>query len=84
LLTHEKSFAFLDVFEKEPFSEEWHGFPQVWKTSHIAGCEKDLDKKMLNFERDVLEDFLSLNDMSFLKKYEKELIQNKWIKGVLV
>lgn len=84
LLSHPKSFAFLDVFEKEPFGEDWHGFPQVWKTSHIAGVEKDLDDKILEFERDVLHDIQNLDQNLFLKKYEKELLQNKWIKGVLI
>lgn len=84
LLVHPKSFAFLDVFEKEPFGEEWHGFPQVWKTSHIAGVENDLDDKILDFERAVLADFQNLEENEFLEKYEKELLQNKWIKGVLV
>jgi D-3-phosphoglycerate dehydrogenase len=84
LLMHESSFAFLDVFEKEPFSEDWHGFPQVWKTSHIAGVEKDLDQKILNFEESVLMDFLETDEPIFLKKYRRELLQNKWIKGVLV
>jgi D-3-phosphoglycerate dehydrogenase / 2-oxoglutarate reductase len=84
LLSHPQALAFLDVFEKEPFSEEWHGFPQVWKTSHIAGVEENLDKKILEFERSVLNDFLNMNEFSFFKKYEKELIQNKWIKGVLI
>lgn len=84
LLTHPGSFAFLDVFEKEPFTEEWHGFPQVWKTSHIAGVEKDLDRKILNFEEAVLQDFLSLSEKDFFKKYENELLQNKWKEGVLI
>lgn len=82
LLSHPESFAFLDVFEKEPFTDDWHGFPQVWKTSHIAGVEKDLDQKILNFELGVLKDYLS--NSQFLDKYKKELLQNKWIKGVLV
>lgn len=84
LLSHPESFAFLDVFEKEPFGEEWHGFPQVWKTSHIAGVEKDLDQKILDFEEAVLMDFLNSNEQAFFKKYALELLQNKWIKGVLV
>lgn len=84
LLTHPEAFAFLDVFEKEPFEEDWHGFPQVWKTSHIAGVEKDLDKKILNFEESVLKDYLGSDEKHFLKKYHSELLQNKWIKGVLV
>lgn len=84
LLSHPLSFAFLDVFEKEPFGEEWHGFPQVWKTSHIAGVEKDLDQKILEFEKFVLEDYLKLSPSDFTKKYEKELLQKKWIKGILI
>ncbi len=84
LLSNQESFAFLDVFEQEPFGEEWLGFPQVWKTSHIAGVEKDLDQKILEFEKCVFHDYLNLNEENFLKKYEKELLQNKWIKGVLV
>jgi D-3-phosphoglycerate dehydrogenase len=84
LLTSPEAFAFLDVFENEPFGEEWHGFPQVWKTSHIAGVEKDLDQKILDFERDVLRDYLNLEEKDFLGKYERELLQNKRIKGVLI
>lgn len=84
LLSNPNSFAFLDVFEQEPFGEEWHGFPQVWKTSHIAGVERDLDQRILDFEVHVLKDFLALSVESFKKKFEKELLQNKWIKGVLV
>ncbi len=84
LLTHPQSFAFLDVFEKEPFGEDWHGFPQVWKTSHIAGVEKDLDKNILEFEKFVLEDYLKLSEADFMRKYDKELLQKKWIKGILI
>lgn len=81
---HSHSFAFLDVFEHEPFGTEWQGFPQVWKTSHIAGVEKNLDSKILEFERNVLENFLGLSSQEFSRHYEKELLQYKWIKGVLI
>ena len=84
LLTNPDSFAYLDVFEKEPFEKEWHGFPQIWKTSHIAGVEKNLDSKILDFEKKVIQDFLTLGREVFLKLYEKQLIQNKWIQGVLI
>lgn len=84
LLANPKAFAFLDVFEKEPFSDEWHGFPQVWKTSHIAGVEKNLDDKILNFEQKVIKDFLGLESGLFYQKYENALLQNKWIKGELI
>jgi phosphoglycerate dehydrogenase-like enzyme len=81
---HPNSFAFLDVFEQEPFGQEWHGFPQVWKTSHIAGVEKNLDSKILEFERKVLKNFLELSSQEFSELYNRELLQNKWIKGVLI
>jgi D-3-phosphoglycerate dehydrogenase len=84
LLTNPYSFAYLDVFEKEPFEKEWHGFPQLWKTSHIAGVEKNLDSKILDFEKKVIQDFLTLDQGEFLKLYEHQLIQNKWIEGVLI
>lgn len=84
LLSSPRSFAFLDVFEKEPFGQEWHGFPQVWKTSHIAGVEKELDDKILDFEATVIKDFLSLTEDEFYRRYEKELLQKKWREGVLI
>jgi len=84
LLSNPNSFAYLDVFNKEPFGEEWLGFPQVWKTSHIAGVEKNLDNKILEFEKSVLENFIDNNDVIFREKYKTELLQNKWIKGVLI
>ncbi len=79
-----RSFAFLDVFEREPFGDEWHGVPQVWKTSHIAGVEKELDNKILKFETGVLQDFLAMAPPAFNDKYCRELLQNKWIKGELI
>ena len=84
LLTHPKAQAFLDVFEKEPFTEEWHHFPQVWKTSHIAGVHKDLDQEILRFEVRVISDFLQLSTHEFLGKYSLELLQNKKHQGVII
>jgi D-3-phosphoglycerate dehydrogenase len=84
LASHAKAFAFLDVFENEPFSTEWMNMPQVWKTSHIAGVSNCLDKRMLDFEQEVLHDFLEINTNFFMMKYFKELLQNKWIEGVLI
>ena len=53
--------AFLDVFQNEPFGDEWIGFPQVWKTSHIAGVENQLDQKILDFEKEkILEEFYNV------------------------
>lgn len=84
LQNNPKSFAFLDVFENEPFTDEWHNFPQVWKTSHIAGVHQNLGQEILDFEKKVLGDFLILKENEFKQKYENELLQNKWIQGELI
>ncbi len=84
LISHPKAYAFLDVFEKEPFGNEWHHFPQVWKTSHIAGVDANLDTRILQFEVKVISDWKSLGQKEFMKKYKNEILQNKIIDGVLV
>lgn len=84
LSLHPKSFAYLDVFENEPFENEWINIPQVWKTSHIAGVSKNLDQKILNFEVDILKDYLSLTEGEFKKKHRLILLQTKFVQGVLL
>lgn len=84
LLKNPEAFAFLDVFETEPFTEDWHHFPQVWKTSHIAGVHQGLDQGILDFEEKVLNDYLELSEAEFRFKYQRELLQNKWINGEMI
>lgn len=84
LLSHPKAQAFLDVFETEPFTENWHHFPQVWKTSHIAGVHQGLDQDIISFEEKTLRDFVQLKTDEFKVKYQQELLQNKWHKGELI
>lgn len=84
LRSHPEAWAFLDVFENEPFGDEWHNFPQVWKTSHIAGVHQKLDQGILDFEHTVLSDFLTLSDNEFTLRYKKELLQFKRIQGELI
>lgn len=82
LLSHPESFAFLDVFENEPFGPEWSSFPQAWKSSHIAGVYQNLDQKIIDFEVEVLKDYLAGIDVT--QKYADELLQNKYREGVLI
>ena len=84
LLAHSKAQAFLDVFEKEPFEDSWINFPQVWKTSHIAGVHGELDAGIIDFEEKALKDFVSFDEASFKTKYQRELLQNKRIQGELI
>ena len=82
LLSHPEAFAFLDVFESEPFGPEWSSFPQTWKSSHIAGVSGNLDQKIIDFEVEVLKDYLQGLDLK--NKYANELLQNKYREGVLI
>lgn len=84
LLTHQNAQAYLDVFENEPFDVSWYNFPQVWKTSHIAGVYSQLDEGIIRFEENTLKDFVALNEQDFLEKYKLELLQNKRIQGELI
>jgi D-3-phosphoglycerate dehydrogenase len=79
-----QSFAFLDVFKNEPFESDWSHFPQVWKTSHIAGVFTEIDEKIIQFEKQVLQDFISLANEDFKNNYKEELLQNKWHQGKLI
>ncbi len=84
LLTHPQAQAFLDVFEQEPFDGNWYNFPQVWKTSHIAGVHAELDEDIIRFEERVLRAFFALPITDFKKTFEQELLQNKWRQGELI
>lgn len=84
LLTHPQAQAFLDVFENEPFQQGWMNFPQVWKTSHIAGVFSELDEAIIDFEEKALMDFCHLANNDFKIKYEQSLLQNKRIQGELI
>lgn len=84
LMVHPKAQAFLDVFENEPFDESWVSFPQVWKTSHIAGVYSGLDEGIIQFEEKALKDFITMNEIDFAHKYQHELLQNKFIQGELI
>ena len=76
------SFAYLDVFEKEPFAPGYLSeLPNVTKSSHIAGVYKNLNNSIINFEKNVLSDFIGdyLNGdrTNFVKKYGHNFLKNK-------
>lgn len=79
-----KAMAFLDTFEKEPFGAEWHHVPQVWKTSHIAGVDKLLDERIIDFEVKVIGDWVALGRKEFIKKYHSDILQFKFKDGVMI
>lgn len=84
LKNDKEAFAFLDVFEKEPFAlESISSLENIRLSSHIAGVFSALEEKMLNFEQKVIKDFLTLGQ-DFTKVYEKQWLQKKWHRGFLI
>jgi|GEM_PF-478987 len=73
-----KSFAYLDVFESEPFNEdEFEGLDNIHTTSHIAGVSQHLNEDILSFELQTLKDFFSSDLEEFTHKYDKQLLHKR-------
>jgi len=85
LYKHPRSYAYLDVFEKEPRElPELESLPNVKLTSHVAGVFDQLDQAIIHFEKSVLEDFSALNPPAFRQKYESKLLNNRCRNGMLI
>lgn len=55
-----KSYAYLDVFEEEPFKPGYlHELKNINKTSHIAGVYENLNKDIISFEFRIIKEFLN-------------------------
>lgn len=75
-----KAFAYLDVFEKEPFeASAFNGILNIFRSSHLAGVSTNLDQLIIDFEVQAISDFLTqcLNLQEFENKYEHLLLKNK-------
>ncbi|MCP4911525.1 MAG: hypothetical protein GY909_00290 [Oligoflexia bacterium] len=73
-----QSFAYLDVFEKEPCDFAiFKGLKNVALTSHIAGVFATIDQTILDFEKEVITDFKELSSDEFQSKYHSLILQNK-------
>lgn len=78
LKANPKSFAYLDVFEKEPCDFAiFEGLENVALTSHIAGVFVSIDQTILDFEKEVITDFKELSRDEFESKYQSLILHNK-------
>lgn len=77
LKNHPHSFAYLDVFEKEPADFAPFNLPNIHLTSHIAGVSMDLEDRIIKYEVDVLSNFLSLSQKDFSNQYIDSILQNR-------
>lgn len=68
-----KSFAFLDVFSKEPFEPGFASqIKNLNKTSHIAGIHNKLNADIMSFEYLIVNDFVSRFRSNLLNEFQSE------------
>ncbi len=80
-----KAFAYLDVFENEPFqSQDFKGISNIHCTSHIAGVTHDLEERLLHFEENVLNRFLNDPADAFQYNFKHSLLHNRLIGEELI
>lgn len=74
------SFAFLDVFEKEPADfNQFKNISNLSLSSHIAGVYTYIDHATIEFENQVISDFTRLDPLEFENIYKKMNLKNKII-----
>lgn len=77
---NKNAFAYLDVFEKEPFPlDELNKLENIKTTSHIAGVYNTLDNDILKFTKTVIQDFQKQmnNPDVFYDIYKELLLKNR-------
>jgi len=71
------SQIFLDVFEKEPMDfQDWNQLPNVHLSSHVAGNHENLILESLEWQKNVVKNFLELTPVEFLKNYQQINLQD--------
>lgn len=84
-----KAFAYLDVFENEPFSPGYlHDLKNINKTSHIAGVYEKLNSDIIAFESHIIKEFLTYmnndNKEQFSVDYSEFLLSKKIHDNLLI
>ena len=80
------AFAYLDVFEREPFSsQDFSGLKNanLKSSGHVAGVYDGLDDAILKFNFSVCRDFIQSKSVC-LYKYRDLVLQHRLIKEVLI
>lgn len=79
-----KAFAYLDVFESEPYGDEFKGLTNIHQTSHIAGVFKGLQDKILKYEGEILKSYAQKEFQDLLAEYEHLDLKNRIQKDYLL
>jgi D-3-phosphoglycerate dehydrogenase len=79
------AFAYLDVFQAEPFDEkEFSHLNNVKLSSHVAGVYTGIDRKIIDFEKQVVHDYLHLAGPAFRDRYRALILRNRIFTGFLL
>lgn len=88
LKSHHQAYAICDVFEKEPYKDQFSGLNNIHQTSHIAGVSRHLEDHLISFVDKVLKDFKDHTDSEtpekFLSKYQTLTLKERLKDGVLI
>ena len=80
------AFAYLDVFEREPFLPQDFADlknANLKSSGHVAGVYDGLDDAIIKFNFSICRDFIQSQSVC-LYKYRDLILQNRLIKGVLI
>ena len=77
LKSNSEARCYLDVYNTEPYNGELFQLDNCFCSSHVAGVWSGLNSKVLDFESQVLNDYTSLDEKDFLRRYEKCNLQNR-------
>ncbi len=79
------AFAYLDVFDTEPFAQaEFEDLSNVRLSSHVAGVFTGIDQKIIDFEAQVIGDYVSLTEEAFKNKYHSLVLRNRICEDFLI
>lgn len=80
LSSNSHAYAYLDVFESEPFKKDaFLALDNLFTTSHLAGVSENLDQLILDFEKEMISKFIThrSNLSEFTQLQRAELLSNK-------
>jgi D-3-phosphoglycerate dehydrogenase len=89
LINNPGAFAYLDVFEDEPFRpSDLSNLKNINKTSHIAGVSMSLNNDIIQYEYHLVQEALKALEQKefdqFLNDYSKLNLKNKTVEGILI
>ena len=77
LKENSRSSSYVDVFPKEPYDLESIDLPNLHCSCHVAGVYEGIEENLIQFEKQVLLDYISLEQDTFLQKYKQQNLNER-------